>query len=318
MGLGLKFTGDNASTANNQQQTQSVNTPTQKNNGSGIWGGLLSGITDIFMGERNANRQWKREKEASEIQLENQKNLNKFNQDLQYQMWEKTNYSEQVNQLEKAGLNAGLLYGMSGGGGTTTGQTGGGASAPNAPTQQNQPTGMAMQTGIQLAMMESQKNLIDAQTNKTNIEAAKTAGIDTDLGKGHLKGLGLDNTLKEETLDYKINQAFSESRKSIADADISSANANIANNTIAEKIQGFKLDNLIKATENALKQSGIKLNEATIKNMAEQIKLGKFNSNQSAEYKGVNQVLGGALNKIINTIAAMIGLDDDMFIDKTK
>ena len=30
----------------------------------------------------------------------------------QFDLWQKTNYSEQVKQLEKAGLNPGLLYGL--------------------------------------------------------------------------------------------------------------------------------------------------------------------------------------------------------------
>ena len=36
-------------------------------------------------------------------------------------MWKDTNYSAQMEELKKAGLNPGLLYGMSGGGATTIG-----------------------------------------------------------------------------------------------------------------------------------------------------------------------------------------------------
>lgn len=250
---------------------------------------------------------------TSKQQFDRQRKLNRENQQLQLEMWEKTNYPAQRAMMEKAGLNPALMYGQGGGGGTTTGTQG-----SNVGQTQGTFTGMGLQMQQQMQLIEAQKNNIEADTKKKQVEAAKLAGIDTELGTEGLTGQKLDNKLKQETLDYKINQAFQENRKAIGEADIKGAEANIANSTIATKIQGIKLDNIIKNLDIALKESGIELNKATIQNMAEQIKLGKFNSNQNAEYKGINQVLGGTLNKILNTLAAMIGLDDDMFIDKTK
>lgn len=178
MGLGNTFTGDNASTSNNAQQIQ----PQQQkgNSGSGMIGGIISGIGDLILGDRNASRQWKREKEAAEIQLKNQKDLNQYNQDLQFEMWKKTNYSEQIRQMEQAGLSPGLIYGMSGGGGTTTGSTGGNASTPNAPTQQAIPTSMAIQTGMQMELLQAQKENIQADT-AVKIADAKSKGADVPL-----------------------------------------------------------------------------------------------------------------------------------------
>ena len=42
-----------------------------------------------------------------------------------YEMWEKTNYAAQIEQMKKAGLSPGLMYGQAGaGGGTVSGAQG--------------------------------------------------------------------------------------------------------------------------------------------------------------------------------------------------
>ena len=48
-----------------------------------------------------------------------------------YEMWEKTNYDAQVEQMKKAGLSPALMYGQAGaGGGTVSGAQGQGTSPP--------------------------------------------------------------------------------------------------------------------------------------------------------------------------------------------
>ena len=45
-------------------------------------------------------------------------------------MWNKTNYEAQMAHLKNAGLNPGLIYGMKGGGGVTTGPSNAMVDAP--------------------------------------------------------------------------------------------------------------------------------------------------------------------------------------------
>ena len=73
-------------------------------------------------------------------------------------IWEKTNYKPQMEQLEKAGLNPGLIYGMGGAGGTLGGASG----SVNSGTNQIQ--GMGIQGAMQLALMKAQKENIEADT----------------------------------------------------------------------------------------------------------------------------------------------------------
>ena len=52
-------------------------------------------------------------------------------QERAYEMWEKTNYAAQIEQMKKAGLSPALMYGQAGaGGGTVSGAQGQGTSQP--------------------------------------------------------------------------------------------------------------------------------------------------------------------------------------------
>ena len=59
----------------------------------------------------NARNTWR--------QVKAQKQLTDYNAQKQLEMWEKTGYGSQKEQLERAGMNAALMYGMGGGGGQT-------------------------------------------------------------------------------------------------------------------------------------------------------------------------------------------------------
>ena len=48
--------------------------------------------------------------QAQENQVRSQKELMEFGSKLAYENWLKTNYNAQRGQLEKAGLNVGLMY----------------------------------------------------------------------------------------------------------------------------------------------------------------------------------------------------------------
>lgn len=146
-------------------------------------------------------RQMKQQEKLQELQMKGQKEMTNYNTAKQLQMWKDTNYPAQVEQLQKAGLNPGLLYGMSGGGGTTANISQGsvdGGKAPQGGREIQDMIGM----GIQSALLIAQKENIEADTEKKKIEAAKTAGVDTknvaaDTENKILQGIILDYTGKE-------------------------------------------------------------------------------------------------------------------------
>lgn len=98
------------------------------------------------------------------------KDLTIFNRQQQMQMWKDTNYKAQRKELTKAGLNTGLMYGMSGGGGATAqvatgGTPSGGAGSGRKDVQE----GAAL--GLQTAMTGAQLENLKANSRKTNADA---------------------------------------------------------------------------------------------------------------------------------------------------
>lgn len=137
------------------------------------------GIFGIALGGINDRRQLKQQKRLQALQIEGAKEMGDYNYGKQMEMWRNTNYGPQVEQMKLAGLNPGLMYGMSGGGGTTTG-TGAGAApsggqAPSGGREVQDMTSM----GIQGGLLEAQRKVLESQANLNNVEAEKKQGVDT-------------------------------------------------------------------------------------------------------------------------------------------
>ena len=152
-----------------------------------IAGALASTAMGIGAGAINDSRQLGMQGQLTEMQLKNQMKLNQDNARLNYDMWKKTNYKAQTDELVKAGLNPGLLYGMGGGAGGATAQTAGASSAGTAGIAQR--SGGAEGMGIQAAMMKAQIDNIKADTREKNVNADKTEGVDTELGHTQIESI---------------------------------------------------------------------------------------------------------------------------------
>jgi hypothetical protein len=116
------------------------------------------------------------------------------NLDQQLKLWEATNYPAQLAQMKKANLSPGLMYGLGGGGGTTAAASASGVQGGKAAAGQNEIMGMQM--------LDAQKNLMEAQTNKTKAEANKISGIDTEEAQTRIQSLtqGIKNQKAAERL----------------------------------------------------------------------------------------------------------------------
>jgi hypothetical protein len=103
------------------------------------------------------NRQQQRTRDNMRLQNQLQQQLNQQGHNLQFDMWNKTNYKAQMEHMKKAGLNPALMYGMSGGGGSTTGSQGGGSQAMGQAPKYN-PMDIA-----QLGLIDAERKLKEAQ-----------------------------------------------------------------------------------------------------------------------------------------------------------
>ena len=188
--------------------------------GLGVIGAGLSGGMGLF-GQR---KQYKNQKKLMGLQHQYQMALNQQGADLQYDMWNKTNYPAQIEMMRKAGLSPGLMYGLGGGGGTTTGSQGGGSATGGNAGGFNAMDISALKLGADLKLTE-------AMAKKTEAEANKISGVDTDVAKASISkmiqettnleakndlikleqiGLGFDNDLKKGTLNTNIKKASEE------------------------------------------------------------------------------------------------------------
>lgn len=136
-----------------------------------ITAGAIAGpVGEALYGQHVAKQQFERQKELMALQLKNQQTLNAQGQQMQMDMWEKTNYKEQMRQMKMAGLNPALLYGKGGGGGTTTGsQSGGsatGGSASMAPMMDLSAINIAKQMA-EIELIKAQKLKVESETEGT-------------------------------------------------------------------------------------------------------------------------------------------------------
>lgn len=174
---------------------------------------ILSGVLGMIGGKIADNRNYRNQKKL--MGLQNEYNLNYLAQQQQYakemaginqgyamdmanwshnankDMWDYTNYENQVAHLEAAGLNPALLYGQGGGGGATAAGGTGTPGSGNNPSGGNTGAPQAIKSqmiegagmGIQLGLMNAQKRNLEADAAKKEADAAKTAGVDTELAK---------------------------------------------------------------------------------------------------------------------------------------
>ena len=129
--------------------------------------GILGGVMGAVFGRGQDRRQYHQQKRLQELQIRGQKEMSVFNQRQQLNLWNATGYDAQAKQMEKAGLNVGLMYGMGGGGGQTaaanTGQVSGGAA---------QRGDLNLGMGLQLALLDAQRKNIEADTENKKADTA--------------------------------------------------------------------------------------------------------------------------------------------------
>lgn len=114
-----------------------------------------------------------------DLALKGQQKALKQQNDASMDIWNRTNYWAQRQQMERAGLNPALMYGMGSGSGGQTGNSSsnmdGNIASPNV--------GMALQNGMQMDLLKAQKENIEADTKNKLADATKKSGIDTQVGE---------------------------------------------------------------------------------------------------------------------------------------
>lgn len=143
---------------------------------SGQGNAAVGGVMDLAFGGIKNKRNEATSNRLADRQQERDIDMTLLNYDLAMKKWEDTGYGAQRKQLEDAGLNVGLMYGMGGAGGQSSQIQTASKGAPNV-GDPNGSAGMAM--GLQMGMQKAQIDNLNASTNKMNVDANKTATVDT-------------------------------------------------------------------------------------------------------------------------------------------
>lgn len=205
-------------------------------------------------------RQLKQAEKLQDLQLKGQQQMADYQQGLALDMWNKTNYEQQMQKMKEAGLSPGLMYKGAGAGGTTAGAgQGGGVSGQQATATQD--LGMA----LQLANIEA----IKAGTRKTNAEAdvIEDGGIEEQRAR--------INQLVTSTEGQKIANAIQESTAGLQKAELETRIDLMIKQMQKEDASIEKIfeEVFVLQTENALKQKQIELTDAQIEKIDQDIKV---------------------------------------------
>ena len=226
------------------------------------------GLIGMVGGSIAANKQFKNEKELMGLQAKYNREAATYSQQLQKEMWDYTNYENQVKHLKVAGLNPALVYGMGGGGGSTAGS----AQASGVSNPGTQAVGM----GLEAAQLFSNIRLTNAEADKAEAEADKTRGVDTDLARAQ-ENLANFNARLSELKGYLTQEDIDNAKllgdKLVQEVRLLENQADIAEETKQNEIEMSAQKLLNMQWEGFLKQMQGELTAEEVKIAKEKIKM---------------------------------------------
>lgn len=235
-------------------------------------GGAIYGIGNAIFGKSQADMQAE--------QIKGAKEMADYNQQKAMEIWHNTNYGAQKKEMIAAGLNPGLAYGMSGGGGVTTNTAG----SP-MPTGQVAPTGVQQgQLGLEAAQTMANIKLMDSQAKKNEVEASKIGGVDTKLGETQI-----------QTLTQGIENAKAVERLTRIQGDIADMDAGIIGSTLQDKINYIRHESVRMGGMAKSALSIGKVDESTIKQKIDLIEREIANKGADTILKEVQAKTGRAI-----------------------
>ena len=290
-----------------------------------VVGAIGGEILGQFGNAINAGRQYRQTKKMQQMQIDGNKEMGEFNRKQSMRMWQDTNYGAQREQMEKAGINVGLMYGMGGGGGVTA-QTPAGQVSGGQPAQQSNGQGAGM--GIQSAIMQAQAENLKADTNKKEEEAKEirertpTHGVGIRKTEAEIVKLASDNNVSIATMKKILAETETEEQKPAninADTGLKEAQAG---KTVAEtgrighEIDQIKINNILTAERvNLTKMQQYEISEKLMQKGTElsqgwehlsqkdrEIKLRAFEAELRAEYPTLGQAGGSIVNELMKSL----------------
>lgn len=255
-------------------------------------GSIAGGLFGMFGQNRRMRQQMQHQKNLMGLQFQNQQALNRQGHELQLEMWNKTNYPAQMAMLKEAGLNPALLYGMSGGGGTTAGsQTGGSAAGGQAGMLDIGSALAAAKLGAEIENIKAQTKLTEnkGMTEEQNLILAKA---ETDIKVQNLDNMkAIYENLKKEGQRQGLENEF-------------------LKETLKDRIAQVGIENLFK--EQGIKESKARITEMVdrIKEMVRSNDIKEFEAKLKEKYPSLFNVAGNVMAGAVKGLFSLFGIDE--------
>ena len=221
------------------------------------------------------------------MQFANQQALNKQGQELQMKTWNDTGYGAQMKMMKEAGLNPGLMYGMSGGGGQTTGSQGGGSASGNS---SHAP--MDIGASVQASLAAAQVGKIVAETNllknQNKSESGKIENMLAEKGDIFREQMASAYWKIQNSTGDKLEE---ESIKIWEEAKLLNKQNKITKETMDDVIEGARLEAINKSLQNQLANENINKTKEEIDVLVNSI----YQRWTEIGIKGVDTILKGVL-----------------------
>ena len=260
----------------------------------GAWDGIgaagvsaAGGVLGMIGQGKRAKKAHNRNKELMGMQFANQQALNKQGQELQMKTWNDTGYGAQMKMMKEAGLNPGLMYGMSGGGGQTTGSQGGGSASGNS---SHAP--MDIGASVQASLAAAQVGKIVAETNllknQNKSESGKIENMLAEKGDIFREQMASAYWKIQNSTGDKLEE---ESIKIWEEAKLLNKQNKITKETMDDVIEGARLEAINKALQNSLTAENINKTKEEIDVLVNSI----YQRWTEIGIKGVDTILKGVL-----------------------
>lgn len=286
---------------------------------------LSGGIMGLALGGVQNKQNYDQANRLGRLNNTLAKEMGLFNYEQQMKMWEATNYKAQVEQLKKAGLNPGLLYGHSGPGGTTGAAP---ASSSGAPSVHGGDIsgmmGMGLQMKQQAELLKAQTENVKADTAQKQATTAKTAGIDTQKAGVETEILKIQQDIAEKTKDktiegigYQVAKTWKESSilaaedfvawdEDVLNARVQGAQASYLQSVLQNKqieAQTRLTDEQAQAVSTAITQKWAEIGQGNVK-----LAIEAFKAEVEAAKPGLWNVLGGLAQDVVTEIYELQGI----------
>lgn len=203
--------------------------------------GAESTVLGIASGIAQGNIQQHFNQQNQAMQIEGQKEMGRFNNELQMDIWNRTNYLPQVKQMEKAGLNVGLMYKGAGEGGRL-GQINENVAGQQTPIDIHKGMGMLLEAEAVKSQIEVNKT----QATKNEAEAKEVEARTPTYEKGMQK---TDAEIQEIATKLGVN--IETAKKLIQDVEASKTNQDVQRAEIPKIASETGLNEAIQAKTEA-------------------------------------------------------------------